>query len=470
MDVQNVPRIYVPTDKGHPACSIVLASVDDSIGKARLQLASALGETDASALADAWRRYDACVVEADAVYRCLDAIAAALEADLAPARDTTSGYINHVLGVKDHALTLALSSLAQCGAPLCVLAAPQRNSLSVVAEAARSVAAALADVMREVRAHGPQFVKPFSASERVCAQSWRDHGFQTAASYDAQPVGRIPPSTERHLIETVGMRWITHRGSCLMTVGWRNLNARPVGVRLGMAARYTGANQNLTAVMLFEQVLIAAHRSLFDDQLYHRLTVQLNDMPNAQLPADAQVPLVAIMYSVRTHTADSESDLTAVFDGVPSTDALRRAVDVRLNALGGRVSTDEECQCVVPSINFFLGLSVVWYAMAEKMTLDADTMDRASHGWSEERRSLYFILRALVDMRGNKQELKLIVRVLWWMRYARRGNASERAFWTWTIDRARMMRDLAALSGSNTFFGGATWSFSPEKMGLDAMR
>ena len=78
--------IYVPENKGHPACSIILLAVDESLIKARTGLIRTLRTTDVAELAAAWQRYDASVVEADAVYRCLDAICTAVDADLAPAR------------------------------------------------------------------------------------------------------------------------------------------------------------------------------------------------------------------------------------------------------------------------------------------------------------------------------------------------------------------------------------------------
>lgn len=456
---------FVPQASGHPDCSIVLPQLDEDMTLARRDLIAGQKETDSQAITDAWAEFEHTVVCVDGVYRCLDSVIATVDADLTEPRSTTSTYINHIMSADAHPLAMALSALARCADKFPVLVAPGNSPPAVVAAAVLATTNALGDVMREIRTHSPEFVKPFVDCERMTASSWREHGFGSLEACDAHEFLGIPASTRNHLMTTIGARWAAVRGTDLAERGWHQVGTMPTGVRLGSAVRYVSNKQARAPLMMYEQLLVREVNSLFDKNLYMRLRAQLHDMPNAQLPSDSRIPLLAIMYSMRIQTENADADVLAAFeDGAVNSGMLTGKVK---ELRDGLVSTRwERAGCRACRITHFLGRSAIWYGLATRLQLgDTTALDHQAVGWSEAKRSLYYIMRTLVSMRTREQDLKLATRVLWWTRYAHRGRADENDYWLYRFDLNRLTDDMRAFTVTNGFWGsGPTWTFTPDKM------
>lgn len=462
-----MPSHFVPVPSGRGDCSIVLPTVDKQLYVQRTLLSSALASGDSTAITDGFVAYEATVVEANAVYLCLDAVQSQLTADLGPPSATVCEYISHLLDTRDHPLATAFSLLGSCEPYLGKLVGVRREAPIEFTNAMTKLADALEQLRAQIHKQANEFVKPFLTCDRMSSPGWRTHGFQLAAGFDTHHVGQIPASTQNYLAESSGHA--PTRGSAMMRLGWDYLNTLPVGVRLGMVARYCGAGGMMAGLFLYEQLLIKERLSLLDQRLCRRLRVLCHDKPNAQLPTDMRIPLVAIMYSVVQQSGlpcTSEIDLQRVINSERSAPALRTAVQRWLGQLvpNACVTADETTWSLVPHTNTFLGLSRVWTALVGQITLDTEDLDVRCASSTENQRSLYLIIRTLYAVRSNGPALNMLARVLWWSRYVRRGRANEQEFWYWEPDHGRILDDLAAFSVSGSLFGGRTWNFNSDSV------
>lgn len=459
---------YVPAERGHSSTELILCSVDDALHDARRRLSQAFRDQSGNpqVIEQAWTQHDQIVIERNATYLCLGRINETLSQDIAPLIVLISEYIAQLINTSDTPIAVAFARIGNCEQQVSTVVQPARHEYAVFHASLTAVSEATIALMAQLHRQAAEFVKPALESQRMSADAWRSYGMKSAAALLAHRTGEITPGAQDRLIDLIAPTLHDHRGSAVMKAGWDHLGETPTGVRLGMLLRYMSLDQMLAPSFIYEQLMLPASHSLLDQSIHRRLNCILYEKPNAQTPVVSRLPLLLIAYSVRAHRPGAEADIQAAVRVSASPEQLRACLLTRLDRMRatGLQTEDEHTDGRLRHVNTFLGMSSVWYELAQCMDaqkLAAQEQSLASS--SESHRSLYFAIRALVQMRDEQKEQQMMIatRVLWWSRYARKGNANEKEWWRWTPNRDRMLGDLNAFVVEGGWMGARRWTFLP---------
>lgn len=459
---------YVPVERGHPSTGLVLCSVDDALYAARQRLSEAFRDQSGNPqiLEQEWAHHDQIVLERNAAYLCLGRINETLSQDIAPLIVVISEYISQLMNTADTPIAVAFARIGNCEQQLATIVQPARHDYTVFHTSLLALSEAMISLMAQLHRQAAEFIKPALESQRLSADAWRSHGMKSAAALLAHRTGEITPGAQDRLVELISPAQHDYRGSAVMKAGWDHIGETPTGVRLGMLLRYMSLDQLLAPSFIYEQLMLPASHSLLDLAIHRRLNILLYDKPNAQTPAVSRVPLLMIAYSVRAHRPGAEADIQTAVRVNASAEQLRACVVSRLDRMRslGLQTGDEHADWRLHHINTFLGMSSVWYELAQCIdTQKLVAQEQALAGQSESHQSLYFAIRALVQMRDEQKEQQMMIatRVLWWSRYARKANANEKEWWRWTVNRERMLSDLGAFVVEGGWMGARRWTFLP---------
>lgn len=449
---------FVPTASGHANCSLVLPPVDEIITASRRELNHALADGSTDGIVRAFTNHEATVVEADAVYRALDSVHTNVSADLGLCTAVISNYLGSLLDGREHELAITLDALGKCESRLAMFCGSNAPlPLNFTNEVAQ-LATAMENLMKVFSNLAPECVKPLLDSQHMTSLAWRVHGFQTPVALGAHSIGQIPASAQNHLVDASGV--LVRRGSAMVQAAWEHLNTKPTGVRLGMAIRYSSMSALMSPLLLCEQLLVPESHSLLDSRLYRRFHVLLYDKPNAGLPIDKRIPLLAIMYSA-LQPITYEVAVKQAIHKERSAAALNKIVELWLADTTAAVGTSPESD-TVPHVNKFCAMAQMWCSLVREINPpNFEDLDQQCLSWPPNRSSLYMIVRALYSLRDSPRQLVLLSRVFWWARYAKRGTVDESRFYDWQCMASRVWDDLHAFVISTSLFSGSTWSFVP---------
>lgn len=451
---------FVPPVSGHCDSTLVLPTVDARLMAARTAFMTAV-RTGATAdhITACTTQYDECVREAATVYRVLGAVNEAGMAALGGVCIAMSEYTHRVLNDHDSALSLAVARIGQLESVLPRLCSAARLAPADIL----SATTATVDALVAFRACAFQIGRELANCAHNCAHpladAWRLHAFPTAEKLAEHVPFSLPMSMRRRMVELTDYHPARFADSACAEAGWKHLATTPVGVRLGALARY-GVPDHAGHLLLLEQLLLDQRVSLLTEPTHTRLRMALDTQPNASMPSDQRVPLLALLYAQCSRQPGSEQDLAAAVDAFSSEqlcDAVRRRVD-QFDA--GLCTRAEQRAGPLHHINGFFALAAVLFFIARRISADALPSAEASCALSPGRRQFCAIMRCLIEMSADERRMGMAAQLLFWVRYAERGDADADRFWNYSLRRGRLLHDVGAFVGTTGLWKGTSWTLN----------
>lgn len=452
---------YVPVPSGHPGCSLVLSDLDARRHRLRQELASKIRNgAAADALATCWQEHDAAVAEIGAVYSTFNAIHYSCVTALSVVQLQISEHINRALNDGDHHLGMAVRGVCALESML-----PRLHLMATMApdDALRTLTAVADPVLelkRTLTQGSLEACGAVSNAEHELSDAWRTHAFGTREKLGGHARLSIPGTMRSRLQVLADPRTTVPPGSTFAESAWRQISTTPLGMRLGSLARY-GNPEYVGRLLLAEQLILDAPCSLLNASVHGRLRSSLVSQPNAAMPTDGHVPVLELIYATCTHEPNSEADISDAV-GQYSSDGLLAAIKARVDQFDAGVlaTRDERNNFAVPHINSFFALASALFFMAKLIDADALPTHEVACSYREGQQQFCAIMRCLVGLRKREPVMALAARLLFWLRYAERGEANAGQFWRYRLRTARLLRDVSAFVGARGLWSGTSWTLN----------
>lgn len=446
-----VPRPRAPID-----CQISLPPLDDALLVARESLSAAIHSNNTQTIEIAFTNYETIATEVTNVYRTMDLMQIEIQQAVDAVCLIINEYMNRMLNDADQKITKACRSIESCEASLALFATiPQDHSVTHVQQI-EGVCEALINFVTTMATTNAELASAITNAESVCSLAWRQHAYTTSTKLRSHRHGEIPATMRTQLMATIGRGWSIRPQSSLADVAWNYFNQTPLGVKLGMLARYSCDHSQL----MLEQLLVEQKYSLFDERIYRRLTQMLYEKPNSSLVTHLRIPLLALAYSLRLRTNESDQDFVESISR-RSISSLYTIINKRCDVFlpNSVITEDESKNFRIPHTVAFFSMSDLFVKLAHEIEIDGTSRLKCT---TDTQRSLYDMMRCLVFFKNHESKLLLASRLWFWSRYANREGADEMQFWKWSLKKDRLKKDLFSFYVESSFLGGSHWRFSPD--------
>lgn len=457
---------FVPMPSGHPSCSLVLSELDMRHHALRQDLATMIRTgAVADVLTQRWQEYDAAVAEIGAVYTTMDAIQESSVAALATIQTQISEYTNRALGESDHALSIAVSKVAQLEGLM-----PRVHTLATmgpddVMRTITMIATPLAELATAMLQCGRELSGAVANADHAISEAWRMHAFPTSQKLAAHARFAVPSTMRTRLQLLADPHTAVPAGSSYAESAWAQLSGMPLGIRLGSLARY-GNPDHVGNRLLLEQLMLSAPNSLLNAAVHARLRSSLVAQPNASMPPDGQVPLLGIMYAVwfsNERVCPDLSDAISEYSSERLVSAIRTRVDQFDSE--GLLTRDERANPTLPYIGAFFEMAELFVLMGKRLDVESLPSFDASRSLNASQRQFCAIMRCLTSLRARDSVLFVAARLFFWVRYSERVDANSAQFWRYRIRRKRLMCDVSAFIGTRSMWGSSCWTVSVPMVG-----
>lgn len=450
---------FVPRPRAPANCQIVIPALDDALFAARESLLSAIHGNNTQTIDVAFTQYESVAAEVANVYCTMNAMQREIQQAVDSVCFIVNEHMSRMLNDSDQTITKSCRAIEMCESALALFGGAIQNPAGSYVQQIEQVCTSLIHFVNATIGTNAELAAAITGAESVCSLAWRQHAYTTTAKLHSHSRCEIPATMRKQLMNTMGRGWSIRAESALADAAWNHFNQTPLGVKLGMFARYACDNSNL----MLEQLLVEPRYSLFDESVHRRLTQMLYEKPNSSLARSCHIPLLALAYSLRLKTPDSDQDFVDCITNTRSTTLLYSAVAKRCDALLPKtITTDDESRNFkIPHAVAFFSIADVFAHLAQEIEIDGTSRCNCT---TDAQRSLYDMMRCLVFFKGNETKLLLVSRLWFWSRYANGEGADEMQFWKWSLKKEALKRDLAAFRTERSFLAGNQWKFYPESI------